>query len=342
MTPSRTINLLRLLFLAFATAIGYLCLEYPSGQEWKGASIGATLGLLTILVDRLINGVHLRAFSSATFGLLLGIIFAHLLKASHVLQYVPERTAWLISLTGYCFFGYLGMMLSMRSNRDEFSLIIPYVRFRQQSVQEQPVLVDTNIIIDGRIMELCSAGFLRGPLIVPRFVLSELQRLADSGDAAKRSRGRRGLGKLQEMQLSEIVGVTIHETETNGIVDVDSELIRLAQLLGARIVSNDSGLCQVARLQKVTVINLNEIARALQVKDQPGDEIELFLVKEGRDHHQAVGFKEDGTMIVVNQARHLIGETVEVIIGNFVQTNAGRLTFAELKNSASVARISGI
>ena len=342
MTPSRTINLMRTLFLVFAITIGYVCIDLGKGPGWPGASIGAVLGLITILVDRLLNGIRLRVFSSATFGLLLGIIFAHFLKASNVLEYVPEKTAWLIGLGVYCFFGYLGMMLAIRSNRDEFSLIIPYVRFRQQSVQEQPVLVDTNIVIDGRIMDLCQAGFLKGPLIVPRFVLNELQRMADSGDSIKRERGRRGLGKLQEMQLLEIAGVTIHETETNAIGDVDSELIRLAQLLGARIISNDSGLCQVARLQKVTVLNLNELSKALQVKDLPGDEIELHLVREGRDYHQAVGYKNDGTMVVVNQARHLIGETVEVVIGSFVQTNSGRLTFAELKEADKLSQSVGV
>ncbi len=332
MNPSRTVNLLRLLFLVFATSAGLLCFDVESGRPWMGASWGAIFGLGTILADRLLDGIRLRAFSSATFGLLLGLVFAHLLRASQILVYVPERTAWIISLLTYCFFGYLGMMLATRSNRDEFSLIIPYVRFRQQSVQEQPVVIDTNIIIDGRIMELCKTGFIRGPFIVPRFVLNELQRLADSRDSTKRERGRRGLAQLQEMQHSETVGVTIHETETQAIGDVDGELIRLAQILGARIISNDTGLCQVARLQKVTAINLNEMSKALQVKDFPGDTIELNLAREGRDFHQAVGYKNDGTMVVVNHARHLIGETVDVVIGGVVQTNAGRLTFAELKN----------
>jgi uncharacterized protein YacL len=341
MTPARTINLLRILFLVFATVVGTVSVDQLNYSAWSGAVAGACFGLLAILADRLLKGIRLRAFSSATFGLLLGLIFAHLLRGSQVLVYVPERMAWLISLGVYCFFGYLGMMLAIRSNRDEFSLIIPYVRFRQQSVQEQPILVDTNIVIDGRIMDLCQIGFLRGPLIVPRFVLNELQRLGDSSDAIKRERGRRGLGKLQEMQLSEIVGVTIHETDNQAIGDVDSELIRLAQILGARIISNDMGLCQVARLQKVAALNLNEMAKALQMKDLPGDEIELYLSKEGRDYHQAVGYKNDGTMVVVNQARHLIGQTVEVVIGSFVQTNAGRLTFAELKNSDKLSPATG-
>ena len=337
MTPSRTINLLRLLFLAFAITIGATCTSSSGGTSFFGGAIGAIIALLTILVDRTIDGIRLRVFSSATFGLFLGVIFAHLLHASRFLQYVPEKTAWMISLGVYCFFGYLGMMLAIRSNRDEFSLIIPYVRFKQQSAQEQPALIDTNIIIDGRILQLCLAGFMGGPLIVPRFVLSELQKMSDSADPRKRERGRRGLSKLQEMQLNETIGLTIHETESRIVGDVDGELIRLAQLLGARIVSNDSGLCQVARLQKISVLNLNEMAKALQMTDLPGDEIELLLVKEGRDSHQGVGYKNDGSMIVVNHARHLIGNTVDVVIGGSLQTNAGRLTFAELKETEKEA-----
>ena len=331
MTPARTINLLRWLLLVFATVIGGTVAEATDHSPVFGSIVGAILGLLTILIDRMLDGIRIRIFSAATFGLVLGLVFAHLLRASDVLAYVPEKTAWMISLGVYCFFGYLGIMLAVRSNRDEFALIIPYIRFRQQSVQEQPTLIDTNIIIDGRISDLCATGFLRGPLIVPRFVLTELQRLADSADPLKREKGRRGLAKLHEMQLSETVGINIHESESDLATPVDTSLIQLARLLGARIISNDTGLAGVARLQKILVLNLNDLAKAIQPKDIPGDEIELHLVREGREFHQAVGYKPDGTMVVVNNARQLIGEKVSVIIASTVQTHSGRLTFAELK-----------
>src|SRR5205814_8171073 len=149
--------------------------------------------LLVILVDRLLKGFSLRAFSSATFGLILGLIFANLLMASQVLRFQSETTQWVARLIVYATFAYLGMMLAMRSNRDEFSLIIPYVRFAREAKQHEPLILDTNVIIDGRIAELCATGFLSRSLIVPRFVLGELQALADSRDPTKRERGRRGL-----------------------------------------------------------------------------------------------------------------------------------------------------
>lgn len=334
MTPSRTINLLRTLLFVFAVVIGGTVAEATGHSAWFGTIVGAILGLVTILIDRLLDGIRIRIFSAATFGLVLGLVFAHLLRASDVLAYVPEKTAWMISLGVYCFFGYLGIMLAVRSNRDEFALIIPYIRFRQQSVQEQPTLIDTNIIIDGRIGDLCAGGFIRGPLIVPRFVLSELQRMADSSDPLKREKGRRGLAKLNEMQLSDKVGINVHEISPDSHGAVDTSLIQLARLLGARIISNDTGLAAVARLQKISIINLNDLGKALQPKDLPGDEIELQLVREGREFHQAVGYKPDGTMVVVNNARQFIGEKVSVVIASSVLTHSGRLTFAELSMPA--------
>src|SRR5207248_10695416 len=144
----------------------------------------------------LLKGVSLRLFSSATFGLLLGLLFANLLIASDVLRFQPETTQWAVKLIVYTTFASLGMMLAMRSNRDEFSLIIPYVRFARETTQREPIIVDTNVIIDGRIADLCATGFLSRALIVPRFVLGELQTLADSRDPLKRERGRRGLDIL--------------------------------------------------------------------------------------------------------------------------------------------------
>jgi len=332
MTPDRTVNLMRALFLAFAACVGAIWAERTGQFVWVGVSIGGVFGLATILIDRLLKGFRLRAFSSATFGLLLGLVFATLLRASHILDYAPERAAWTVYTVVYCFFGYLGMMLAVRSNRDEFALLIPYVRFRQQSVQEKPLLVDTNIIIDGRIAAICASGFLHAPLIVPRFVLEELQRLADSNDALKRERGRRGLATLSTMQASEDLGLSIHESDTTTTEAVDMQLIRLARMLEARLVSNDLALCQIARLQKIGVLNLNELATALQARYVSGEELDLHLVKEGRDQHQAVGYQPDGTMVVVNHARHLIGQRVLVIISSLIQTGTGRLVFAEGKH----------
>ena len=334
MTPLLTVNLLRVLFFTFCAAIGGIVTGETQGNAVPGILIGAVFGLVIILVDRLLKGFSLRAFSSATFGLLLGLLFANLLMASDVLRYQSDTVQWAARLVVYCTFGYLGMMLAMRSKRDEFSLIIPYVRFARETTQHEPLIVDTNIIIDGRIAELCATGFLSRALIVPRFVLGELQTLADSRDAIKRERGRRGLEILNQLQKSRELDLTIHETTGDADLSIDARLVRTAKVLQARLLTNDQALCQVARLQQVPSLNLADLARALRPNAVAGDELELNLVKEGREAHQAVGYLPDGTMIVVNHARAHLGKVATVVVSSALQTGAGRLIFAELKESA--------
>jgi uncharacterized protein YacL len=335
-TPLLTVNLLRVLFVTFCAAIGASVSAEVEGNLLPGLMLGVVIGLLIVLADRLLKGFSLRAFSSATFGLLLGLIFGNLLLASDVLHYQSDTVQWTARLIVYSTFGYLGMMLAMRSNRDEFSLIIPYVRFSRQAIEREPILVDTNVIIDGRIADLCATGFLSHSLIVPRFVLGELQLLADSRDPIKRERGRRGLEILNQLQQSSEIELTIRESADDGESEVDSRLVRTAKVLQARLLTNDSALCQVARLQQVATLNLNDLARALRPALVVGDEIELSLVKEGREPHQAVGYLPDGTMIVVNHARPLLGKSAKVTVASALQTAAGRLIFAELKEPVAI------
>ena len=335
MTPLLTVNLLRVLFVTFCAAIGATVGSEVQGTPWLGFGLGIILGLVVVLIDRLLKGFSLRAFSSATLGLLLGLLFANLLVASDVLHYQSETAQWMARLIVYSAFGYLGMMLAMRSNRDEFSLIIPYVRFARQTTQHELLILDTNVIIDGRIADLCATGFLSRSLIVPRFVLGELQTLADSRDPVKRDRGRRGLEILNQLQNSREIELTIHESSDDGDTDVDARLVHAAKVLQAVLLTNDAALCQVARLQQVSVLNLNDLARALRPVVVVGDEIELNLVKEGREQHQAVGYLPDGTMIVVNHARTRLGKSATVIVTSALQTGAGRLIFAELKENSN-------
>jgi uncharacterized protein YacL len=333
MTPLLTVNLLRVLFVTACATIGAMVSIAIQNNAWPGLLLGIVLGLVVVLIDRLLKGFSLRAFSSATFGLLLGLLFANLLSASDILHYQTETTQWVARLIVYSTFAYLGMMLAMRSNRDEFSLIIPYVRFTRETTQQEALILDTNVIIDGRIGELCATGFLSRSLIVPRFILGELQTLADSRDPLKRERGRRGLEILNQLKNSRDVELTIHESAGDDRdVAVDGRLVRAAKVLQARLLTNDSALCQVARLQQVPALNLNDLSKALRPAVVVGDEIELNLVKEGREHHQAVGYLADGTMIVVNQARPHVGKTKPVVVSSALQTTAGRLIFAELKD----------
>ena len=337
MNSQRTLNLLRVLFVTFAGLVGSLVTTELQNTAIPGLLVGLVFGLFLVLADRLLRGFSLRAFSSATLGLLLGLFFANLLLASQVLRYQPEETQWIARLVVYCAFGYLGMMLAMRSNRDEFSLIIPYVRFARETTQHEPLVVDTSVIIDGRVADLCATGFLSRALVVPRFVLDELQLLADHFDPIKRERGRRGLDILNQLQRSREIDLTIEETTLDeNDATTDARLVRLAKVLRARLLTNDHALCQVARLQHVPVLNLNDLSRALRPVLVPGDVAELNLVREGRDSHQAVGYLPDGTMIVVNHARPHIGRVVTVVISSSLQTAAGRLIFAELKENARV------
>ena len=331
MTPLLTINLLRALFVAFTALVGTMVGESLGVGTWGGGAVGIAFGLSVILADRLMHGISLRAFSSATIGLGLGVVFARLLLASKILARATEDTQWLTSLTAYATFGYFGMMLAIRSNRDEFALLIPYIRFRRSTVQDIPVVVDSSVIIEGRLAEVCATGFVSTSLIVPRFVLDELQRLADSGDPLKRERGRGALDRLQKMQRDPAFSITIHEAPPDHDTPVDTQLAALAKFLDARLLTNDSGLASIARLQGIAVLNLYDLARALRPVVEPGRQLDLPLVKEGRDAHQAVGYLGDGTMIVVNHARPHLGKTMPVVIASSLQTAAGRLYFAELK-----------
>jgi uncharacterized protein YacL len=338
MTPLFTINLLRALFVTFAACVGSMLGGEMLGSPLAGVMIGTAFGLCVVLGDRLLKGISLRVFSSATLGLLIGVLFSKLLISSTILDLVPEQTRWICGLVVYVTSSYVGMMLAIRSNRDEFALIIPYVRFRQATVQDAPLVIDSNVIIDGRLPALCATGFLSSSLVVPRFVLEELQRLADSSDGQKRERGRLAFERLQRMQIDPNLSVIIHETEEDQHTAVDTRLIQMAKLLDARLLTNDSGLCAIARLQNVSVLNLNDLTLALRPHLAAGDHVDLPLIKEGRDAHQAVGYLSDGTMIVVNHARAHIGKTVSVVVASALQTSAGRLFFADLQSAHEAAK----
>jgi len=223
-------------------------------------------------------------------------------------------------------FAYLGMVVALRG-RDEFNVIIPYVRLSRQDRGEELFVVDTSAIIDGRITDLCKTHFLEGRLLIPRFVLRELQGIADSTDPMKRQRGRRGLDVLNELRTHSRVEVRIHEEDIPGITETDAKLVKLAQMMGAKVVTTDYNLNKVAELQGVSVLNVNELAQALRPVVLPGETLEVRPIKEGKEAHQAVAYLDDGTMVVVEQGRHLIGQTVQGLVTSVLQTSAGRMVF---------------
>ncbi|HEY8425419.1 MAG TPA: TRAM domain-containing protein [Limnochordales bacterium] len=202
--------------------------------------------------------------------------------------------------------------------------------------QGRPVLLDTSAIIDGRIGDVCRTGFMEGTLLVPSFVIEELQRIADSTDPIRRNRGRRGLDVLQRLQKEP--GVHLRIIEANGRGDVDSRLIKLAQRMGARVVTSDFNLNKVAALHGVSVLNVNELANALKPVVLPGEEMTVQLIRDGREQGQGVGYLDDGTMIVVDGGRRYIGETVDVTVTSVLQTSAGRLIFARPKHDGRASQ----
>jgi len=340
MNPRALLNVIRMFFLLLASFIGVSVAlgEAPENllyAGWVGAIFGLGFASLMIVFDLMLQGISIRSFSHGTFGLLVGLLCAWLVtrigffKAGWVEQF--ELAGNIFNLCIFLGFGFLGVMLALRSKREEFSLLIPYVRFRQDALQDLPTLLDISVIIDGRIPGICETGFLGGALVVPRFVLNELQKMADSTDDIKRGRGKRGLECLNLLQNDDAFEVKIQEEDFAPEYSSDQKLVELAEILSARILTNDANLGDVARLKGIVVLNLNELATSLHPIVSPGDELELELVKEGRDSHQAVGYLPDGTMIVVNHGKPHIGTSQAVVVGGAVQTSAGRLIFAELQ-----------
>jgi uncharacterized protein YacL len=302
-----------------------------------GCGIGFGLGVLLILIDQLLKGFSLRTFSAATFGLMLGSLIAWLVDQSRLFEYADERQRWLIRLSLFLGLGYIGIILAMRSNKEDFSLIVPYVRFTRENKPDTLSILDTSVIIDGRIADLVEGHFLEGVLVVPKFVLRELQQVADSSDSTKRARGRRGLEMLQRLQQNRRIEVRLHDADFPEEKGVDAKLIRLSQALSARLYTTDYNLAKVAELHAIHCINLTQLAAALKPVVLPGEVLQLKLVREGKEKGQAVGYLPDGAMVVVNHGQPLIGQGVAVQVTSLLQTGAGVIIFADLKDSAAAA-----
>jgi len=323
-----TLLFIRVFFLILSAVVGHhigVIIERPI----VGLEFGLLFGLMLIFLEQRMHGVSMRGLSAMVFGLLLGVFMAKLI--SDILILIPMdvffHSTSRVILT--IVFSYLGAVVALRG-KDEFNIVIPYIRFKRQDAGGETILVDTSAIIDGRIIDIYKSHFITGRLVIPRCVLNELQKISDSADEIKRQRGRRGMELLHTMQNDSTIGISIHEDELIEETEVDAKLMKIAKLLEAKICTTDFNLSRIAALQKIQVLNINELANAVKSAVFTGDNLNVKLIKEGKESDQALAYLEDGTMIVVSDARELIGKEVKVRVASVLQTQAGKMIFAKL------------
>lgn len=323
---------IRIVFVIVCVAGGWLVCyasENWDNRRWWGALIGLLLGVLVVLVDIMLKGFSLRGLSAVTFGLGVGVLIAYLVETSPVFSQGDPQLMYLFRLALFVVCTYLATVIALRG-KDEFNLVIPYVRFVPHEVDVPLVVVDTSGLIDGRIARVCDSGFLTAALVIPRFVLSELQSVADSPDPHKQARGRRGLEVLGELRKVKNIDLRIHESEVVKPEDIDAKLVFLAQSMRAKLLTTDYNLAKMAEFHGVPWLNIHTLARALRPELVLGESLEVELMKPGKEEGQAVGYLEDGSMVVVNASRERIGQRVHAEITSVLPTASGKMIFARL------------
>lgn len=329
-------TILRLLLVVACSVSGYLLASHlPITHtlgiwiKWVGALAGFIFALLALSIEKIIKKAPLKVIFGGTFGLFLGLVIAQLLGyAFSGLQNSTIRIS--ISVILSCVFGYIGLVLGGKKV-EEFKW--PGWGFFAKGSQKKNggKILDTSVIIDGRVADICETDFLEGPLVIPQFILQELQHIADSADNLKRARGRRGLDILNRMQKGDAVEVKVVDDDYPDIKEVDAKLIALAREMNAKIVTNDFNLNKVAQLQGVSVLNINQLANALKPMVLPGEVLHLQIMREGKEQGQGVAYLDDGTMVVVENASRHLGQEVEASVTSILQTTAGRMIFTTLK-----------
>jgi uncharacterized protein YacL len=273
-----------------------------------------------------------------SLGLILGLVVAYLVVLPlKSIQLQVVNTVLPIFLT--LLLGYLGFQVGFKKRDELVNLFSIPARIGKKKAQEEEQessakklkILDTSVIIDGRIADICQTGFLEGIIVIPQFVLEELQHIADSSDVLKRNRGRRGLDILNRIQKELAIKVEIYEGDFEEIQEVDSKLVKLAKLTSGVVVTNDFNLNKVCELQNVAVLNINDLANAVKPVVLPGEELNVLVIKDGKEHNQGVAYLDDGTMIVVEDGRDYIGKSIDVLVTSVLQTSAGRMIFAKPK-----------
>jgi uncharacterized protein YacL len=326
--------LIRGLFFILAASIGFeigpLFFHYTEYSHWIGVWLGVGIATLFITMEALLKQMALRTMVCVVIGLGVG------LGVSFLALWFLESMEWVLAKEHIIrnaitlILCYLSVIMTLKG-QEEISLLIPYVKLSSSDRRDDWIILDTSVIIDGRIADICDTNFVTGRFIIPRFVLKELQAIADSSDSLKRNRGRRGLDVLNRVRRNNRVEVRIHDGDFPEISEVDSKLVKLAQEINGKVFTNDFNLNKVAELQGVPVLNINELANALKPVVLPGEVMDVRIIKEGKEYGQGVAYLDDGTMIVVDNGREHIGHNLKVAVTSVLQTQAGRMIFARIE-----------
>jgi uncharacterized protein YacL len=329
---NKTLPAIRLAFMLLCMLGGWLVCY--SVREWDAyrlfaSFIGLGIGALVVLVDILLKGFSLRGLSAITFGLAVGALISYLIGISPLFARGDEQNLFIVRLALFLACTYLCAVIALRG-KDEFNLVIPYVRFVPHEVDVPLVVVDTSVLIDGRIARVCETGFFSSALVIPSFVLKELQTVADSPDPIRQARGRRGLEVLNELRRIKHLDIRIPESHVSRRQDVDAKLVFLAQSMRAKLLTTDFNLTKLAEFQGVQCLNLNQLAKSLRPELMLGEVVNIELNRPGKEESQAVGYLEDGSMVVVVNGRNHLGHRVNAEITSVLPTTGGKMVFARL------------
>jgi uncharacterized protein YacL len=289
-------------------------------------SIGALLGIIVVLIETRLRETEVTDLLGALIGGAIGLGLAKTIGAALFWADASDRRVGFLHSFILLVFPYLGIVMGARKGEWLQPQRLASL-FRDTGPQKRYRILDTSVIIDGRIADVCETGFLDGTLVIPQFVLKELQLVADSGDSLKRNRGRRGLDILQKIQKMAGVDVMISDIDFPEVREVDLKLIELGRTLQGKIVTNDFNLNKVAQLRGVSVLNINELANALKPVVLPGEFMKVFILKEGKEYNQGVAYLDDGTMVVVDNARRMISKNIDIVVTSVLQTTAGKMIF---------------
>jgi len=325
---------LRILFVILVAAVCYGIALDLGKNPWMYTLIGGWVATIIVIVERTLTKVSIRKLASSAIGLGIGLVVANLVAYPLVLiTSLRGLSPWiLLAVNLVC--ASVGLTVGLKRESDIFDLFFHLTGKKAPVSGDSYKILDTSVIIDGRIAEICETNFIEGVLVIPQFVLTEVQQIADSPSSTKRARGKRGLDIVNRLQNQEFVPVQIVDTDFPDIPDVDSKLITLAKTMEARIVTNDYNLKKVAKIQNIKVLNINELATALKPVLLPGESLKITILKEGENPDQGVAYLEDGTMVIVEGGKKYIGKEVEVAVTSVLQTTTGKMIFTEVKEES--------